>query len=58
MAKAMEVANTMPNLMRLIEAIIVRYLGPAILKPQPGVTIANAPAIDALWIPFFAETAS
>lgn len=57
MAKAMEVANTMPDfLMRLIEVIMVRHVGPDILKPRPGVTIADAPALDEFWVPFFART--
>jgi hypothetical protein len=37
MAKAMEVANNMPDfLMRLIEVIMIRHLGPGVLKPLPG----------------------
>jgi hypothetical protein len=59
MAEAMEIANPMPDfLMRLIEAIMVRHLGPDIFKPQPGLTIADAPALDKFWVPFFAETTS
>jgi hypothetical protein len=57
MAKAMELANTMPDfLMRLIETIMIRYLGQDIFKPLPGVTITDAPVLDEFWVPFFART--
>jgi hypothetical protein len=57
MTKATEIANTMPDfLMRLIEAIMTRHLGPDIFRPQPGVTITDAPALDEFWVPFFAKT--
>jgi hypothetical protein len=57
MAKAMELADTMPDfLMRLIEVIMVKYLGTDIFAPQPGATIADAPALGEFWIPFFAAT--
>jgi hypothetical protein len=56
MAKAMELANTMPDfLMRLIEVILVRHLGKDIFKPLPGTTITDAPALNEFWVPFFAE---
>lgn len=56
MARTMELANTMPDfLMRLIEVIIVRYLGANSLKPQAGTEISDAPSLDDFWVPFFAE---
>jgi hypothetical protein len=56
MAKATEIANTMPDfLMRLMEAIIMRHLGADALKPRQRTTIGDAPRFGEFWLPFFVE---
>lgn len=56
MAKATEIANTMPNfLMRLMEAIIKRHLGTNALTPRQHTTITGAPRFGEFWLPFFVE---
>jgi hypothetical protein len=57
MARAMELANTMPDfLMRLIETIGFRYLGNDIFKPRKKTIISDAPEPAQFWIPFYTET--
>jgi len=56
MAKARELANAIPDfLMRLMEAIVKRHLGPDALKPLRHTTIADAPKFGEFWLPFFVE---
>ena len=57
MQQVMQAANTLPYfLMPLMKAILTNHLGEAILKPQPGTVIENAPQLGEFWIPFFAGT--
>jgi hypothetical protein len=57
MATTMELANTMPDfLMRLVEAICVKYLGGGALNPQSHTVIQDAPDLGAVWLPFYAHT--
>jgi hypothetical protein len=57
MQQVMQAANTLPYfLMPLMKAILTKHLGGAILKPQPGTVIENAPQLGQFWIPFFAGT--
>lgn len=57
MQEVMQGANTMPYfLMPLMKAVLNRYLGEAILDPQPGTIIEGAPQLGGFWIPFFAVT--
>jgi hypothetical protein len=39
-----------------MKEIITKHLGDAILQPQPGTIIKNAPKVDEFWIPFLADT--
>jgi hypothetical protein len=56
MTRTMELANTMPDfLMRLVEAICVRYLGRDLLKPQARTVIKDAPDLGTFWLPFYAH---
>jgi hypothetical protein len=56
MQEVMQCANTLPYfLMPIMEAILTRHLGNAILKPQPGTVIKDAPELGGFWIPFYAE---
>jgi hypothetical protein len=57
MQEVMQVADTLPYfLMPLIKTILTKHLGEAILNPQPGTIIENAPELGEFCIPFFAET--
>lgn len=57
MQQVMQAANTLPYfLMPLMKAILTKHLGEAILRPQPGTVIENAPQLGQFWIPFFAGT--
>jgi transcriptional regulator with XRE-family HTH domain len=57
MQEVMQAANTLPYfLMPLIDALLTKHLGKAILNPQPGTIIENAPKLGEFWIPFFADT--
>jgi transcriptional regulator with XRE-family HTH domain len=57
MQEVMQAANTLPYfLMPLMKEILTKHLGEAILKPQPGTVIEDAPQLGKFWIPFFAVT--
>jgi hypothetical protein len=57
MQEVMRAANTLPYFfMPLMEALLTKHLGKAILNPQPGTIIENAPKLGEFWIPFFADT--
>lgn len=56
MTRTMELANTMPDfLMRLVEAICVKYLGRDVLKRQARTVIKDAPDLGTFWLPFYAH---
>jgi len=54
MARTMELANTMPDfLMRLIETILTKKLGPDILKPRAKTVITETARFGEFWLPFY-----